>query len=160
MHIQSIPKHILFGKYLLFSALDDILCYSVAMTTPSVSVDPQLPASILRKECPSQSVLDMVASKWSVLILYALRHGRLRYSELQHTVEGISQKMLTQTLRDLERNGLVQRTVYPVVPPHTEYELTELGRSLEGVVYQLSTWSHEHMHAVLEARHVYDSQRK
>jgi len=102
----------------------------------------------------------MVASKWIVLILYALRHGKLRYSELQHTVEGISQKMLTQTLRDLERNGLVKRTVYPVVPPHTEYELTELGRSLEGVVYQLGGWAHEHMQAVLASRHMYDTPSK
>lgn len=130
------------------------------MTTPSVNASHELPVSILRKDCPSQSVLEMVASKWSVLILYALRHGKLRYSELQHTVEGISQKMLTQTLRDLERNGLVKRTVYPVVPPHTEYELTELGHSLEGVVYQLGGWAHEHMQAVLASRHMYDTPSK
>jgi len=127
------------------------------MTTLSTSVDDDLPISILRKNCPSQNVLEMVASKWSVLILYALRHNKQRYSELQHAVEGISQKMLTQTLRELERSGLVKRTVYPVVPPHTEYELTELGHSLEGVVYQLGGWAHEHMEAVLEARHVYDA---
>jgi DNA-binding HxlR family transcriptional regulator len=126
------------------------------MATSSTNVEPNLPASILRKDCPSQGVLDMVASKWSVLILYALRHGKLRYSELQHTVEGISQKMLTQTLRELERSGLVKRIVYPVVPPHTEYELTELGHSLEGVVYQLGGWAHEYMEAVLQARQLYD----
>jgi DNA-binding HxlR family transcriptional regulator len=109
--------------------------------------------NILSKYCPSQSVLDMVASKWSVLVLYALRDGALRYSELQH----VSQKMLTQTLRGLERNGLVQRTVYPVVPPHTEYALTELGRSLEDIVYRLGLWAQEHMVAVLDARNAYDA---
>jgi DNA-binding HxlR family transcriptional regulator len=98
----------------------------------------------------------MVASKWSVLILYALREGKRRYSELQHAVGGISQKMLTQTLRDLERNGLVKRTVYPVVPPHTEYELTKLGHSLEDVIYQLGQWAQQHLDSVLEARHEYE----
>ena len=98
----------------------------------------------------------MVASKWSVLILYALRDGKRRYSELQHSVGGISQKMLTQTLRDLERNGLVKRTVYPVVPPHTEYELTNLGHSLEDVIYQLGQWAQQHLGSVLEARQEYE----
>ena len=65
--------------------------------------------------------------------------------------------MLTQTLRDLERHGLVERTVYPVVPPHTEYELTELGQSLEGVVYELGLWAQENMQAAFAAREAYDS---
>ncbi len=101
----------------------------------------------------------MVAGKWQVLILYALRGGKRRYSELQHTVEGISQKMLTQTLRELERNGLVKRTSYPVVPPHTEYELTELGAGLEYIVYRLGGWAQDNIRAVLEARQAYDAQR-
>ena len=79
----------------------------------------------------------MVAGKWPVLVLYALRCDTLRYSDLQRTVEGISQKMLTQTLRELERNGLVKRTVYPVVPPHTEYCLTELGKTFRRCDLQL-----------------------
>lgn len=101
----------------------------------------------------------MLTSKWSILVLYALRHGTRRYSELQHTVEGISQKMLTQTLRELERNGLVKRTVYPVVPPHTEYELTELGHSLDGLIHQLGSWAEQHLESVLEARATYDTTR-
>lgn len=112
--------------------------------------------NVLSKNCPSNSVLEMVAGKWQVLILYALRGGKRRYSELQHTVEGISQKMLTQTLRELERNGLVKRTSYPVVPPHTEYELTELGASLEDIIYRLGGWAQENIRAVLEARQAYD----
>lgn len=116
-------------------------------------------ANVLSKSCPSNSVLEMVAGKWQVLILYALRGGKRRYSELQHTVEGISQKMLTQTLRELERNGLVKRTSYPVVPPHTEYELTELGTSLEDIIYRLGGWAQQNIRAVLEAREAYDAQR-
>lgn len=115
--------------------------------------------NVLSKNCPSNSVLEMVAGKWQVLILYALRGGKRRYSELQHTVEGISQKMLTQTLRELERNGLVKRTSYPVVPPHTEYELTELGASLEDIIHRLGGWAQENIRAVLEARQAYDAQR-
>jgi len=119
----------------------------------------QPPLNVLSKDCPSNNVLEMVTGKWSVLVLYALRQGALRYSELQHTVTGISQKMLTQTLRELERNGLVKRTVYPVVPPHTEYELTVLGISLEDIVYRLGWWAQEHMLTVLQARQVYDDQK-
>ena len=115
--------------------------------------------NVLSKNCPSNSVLEMVAGKWQVLILYALRDGKRRYSELQGTVEGISQKMLTQTLRELERNGLVKRTSYPVVPPHTEYELTELGVSLEDIIHRLGGWAQENIRAVLEARHAYDTTR-
>lgn len=112
--------------------------------------------NVLSKCCPSQTVLDLIASKWSVLVLYALRHGPLRYSELEQTIEGISQKMLTQTLRSLERNGLVRRTVYPVVPPHTEYVLTPLGTSLDDIVTRLGHWAQDNMLAVLAARAAYD----
>ena len=113
--------------------------------------------NVLSKGCPSNSVLEMVAGKWQVLILYALKGGKRRYSELQGEVEGISQKMLTQTLRELERNGLLTRTSYPVVPPRTEYELTELGRSLEDIIYRLGGWAQENIQAVLDARDVYDT---
>ncbi len=85
------------------------------------------PINVLNKRCPSNDVLDMVADKWSVMIIYALRQETRRYSDLERMIDGISQKMLTQTLRSLERNGLVERKVYPVVPPHVEYTLTQLG---------------------------------
>lgn len=112
--------------------------------------------NVLSKHCPSNSVLEIIAGKWQVLILYALRQRTLRYSELQRAVEGISQKMLTQTLRELERDGLIRRTVYPVVPPHTEYRLTPLGRSLEEIVHDLGGWAQAHMQDVLAARAAYD----
>jgi DNA-binding HxlR family transcriptional regulator len=115
-------------------------------------------ANCLSKHCPSQNVLDMIADRWTVLVAYALKlNGTMRYNQLQTTVEGISQKMLTQTLRSLERNGLVKRTVYPVVPPHTEYNLTELGHSLDDVITQMAIWSMQNMPEVLTARATYDA---
>ena len=115
-------------------------------------------ANCLSKYCPSQSVLDMIADRWTVLVAYALKlNGTMRYNQLQTTVEGISQKMLTQTLRSLERNGLVKRTVYPVVPPHTEYNLTELGHSLDDVITQMAIWSMQNMPEVITARANYDA---
>ena len=115
-------------------------------------------ANVLSKYCPSQSVLDMLADRWTVLVAYALKqHGTLRYSQLQTTIEGISQKMLTQTLRSLERNGLVKRTVYPVVPPHTEYNLTELGHSLDTIIGQMAMWAMQNMPEVIQARASYDA---
>lgn len=133
------------------------MCYTLSMDVTNDNHGGKTLTNVLSKNCPSNSVLEMVAGKWQVLILYALRGGKRRYSELQHTVEGISQKMLTQTLRELERNGLVTRTSYPVVPPHTEYELTELGASLENIVYRLGGWAQENIRAVLEARQAYDA---
>ena len=128
------------------------------MTSPRQEKQPECAdaPNVLSQHCPSNSVLKMVAGKWQVLVLYALRLDKRRYSDLQRSVGGISQKMLTQTLRDLERNGLVERTVYPVVPPHTEYELTELGASLEEVVHDLGVWAQDNMEAVLGARERYD----
>ncbi len=131
------------------------MCYTLLMDATGEQRNET--TNVLSKNCPSNSVLEMVAGKWQVLLLYALRGGKKRYSELQHQVEGISQKMLTQTLRELERNGLVKRTSYPVVPPHTEYELTELGASLEDIIYRLGGWAQEHIQAVFEARHAYDT---
>ena len=140
------------------------MCYTLEMNSSSQQKQPgfhtqpsdALP-NLLSQRCPSNSVLKMVAGKWQVLVLYALRGKTRRYSDLQRSIGGISQKMLTQTLRDLERNGLVERTVYPVVPPHTEYKLTTLGESLEEIVYSLGMWAQENMEAVLGAREVYDS---
>jgi len=86
--------------------------------------------NVLDHACPSQQALALIADKWTALVIYALSSGTLRFSELQRTVGGISQKMLTQVLRGLERDGLVLRVVFPEVPPRTEYTLTPLGRTL------------------------------
>ena len=122
---------------------------------------PEPSVNVCSRNCPSQSVLDMIADRWSVLILYALKkNGTSRYSDLQHTLNGISQKMLTQTLRSLERDGLVRRVSYPVVPPHTEYSLTELSDSLSGITELMSEWAMSNMPAVLENRTRYDARQE
>jgi DNA-binding HxlR family transcriptional regulator len=124
------------------------------------TADQPVEANVMSRNCPSQSVLDMIADRWSILVLYALKcNGTQRYSQLQNVLEGISQKMLTQTLKSLERNGLVNRTSYPVVPPHTEYDLTELGHSLDTIIAPLAVWAMQNMPQVLEARSVYDARQ-
>ncbi len=101
--------------------------------------------SVLDPHCPSRLVLDRIADKWTALIIQILARGTKRYVELQREIGGISQKMLTQTLRSLERDGLVQRTVYPVVPPRVEYTLTRLGRTLIEPLQGLCRWSEKHL---------------
>lgn len=109
--------------------------------------------NILDETCPSRKVLNLIAEKWVVLVIYALSlDDRRRYSELQQRIGGISQKMLTQTLRRMEANGLVERTVYPVVPPVVEYELTPLGRTLLEPIHALKLWAESHLHEVEACR--------
>jgi DNA-binding HxlR family transcriptional regulator len=118
---------------------------------------PNYKANVLNDLCPSRQVIAMIADKWSLLILWALqRDKKLRYGQLQRTVKGISQKMLTQTLRELERNGLVKRTVYEVIPPQVEYELTELGQSLKATLAGVCGWAQKNLGQVMEARASYD----
>jgi len=97
------------------------------VTTQAESV---LSGSPYRADCPTRRILDRIGDRWTVLIVGALWDGSARFSELRRRVEGVSQKMLTQTLRGLERDGLVRRTVYPEVPVRVEYALTEAGRTL------------------------------
>ena len=109
-------------------------------------------------ECPSRQLLDRISDKWVALVLVALEDGPQRYSQLARAIAGVSQKMLTQTLRTLERDGLLTRTVTATVPVTVTYELTALGRSLQEVMYGLKIWAESHMGAVLEARASYDAQ--
>jgi DNA-binding HxlR family transcriptional regulator len=106
--------------------------------------------------CPTRRVLDRIGDRWTVLIVGSLRDGPLRYSEVAARIDGISQKMLTQTLRGLERDGLVKRTMYPEIPPRVEYELTEAGRSLREPLRALEDWAKEHMSEMLAAQNLYD----
>ncbi|GAA3334912.1 helix-turn-helix transcriptional regulator [Curtobacterium sp. C1] len=108
-------------------------------------------------DCPSRQLLDRIGDRWSVLTIGSLAGGPLRYSALASRVQGVSQKMLTQTLRALERDGLVTRTVYPEIPPHVEYELTERGRSLRAVLEPLEDWATTHMAEVQDSRDAYDA---
>ena len=108
--------------------------------------------------CPSRRLLDTIGDKWASLVIVALGvNGSLRYSELSNRIAGVSQKMLTQTLRNLERDGLVSRTATPSVPARVDYELTELGRSLLPVMRSVKDWAEAHMDQVHTARHTYDS---
>ena len=109
--------------------------------------------------CPSRKLLDRIADKWVALVVKSLGDGPKRYSEVSHQLAGVSQKMLTQTLRSLERDGVLTRTVTPSVPVRVDYELTPLGESLNGVLGQLKMWAEEHMPEVDRARADYDARQ-
>jgi DNA-binding HxlR family transcriptional regulator len=101
-------------------------------------------------------VLDLIGDKWSLLVVRSLSRGPLRFSELKRDIDGISQRMLTVTLRDLERDGILTRTVRAVMPPHVSYALTPLGTSLRAAAAPLLDWSVEHLPDIDAARAEYD----
>jgi DNA-binding HxlR family transcriptional regulator len=101
--------------------------------------------------------LDLVSDKWTILIIHSLKKRTMRFSELQREIDGISQRMLIFTLRRMERDGLLSRTVYPVVPPKTEYALTDLGETLWEPLHNLCLWAEEHFNQVIEHRRVHES---
>jgi DNA-binding HxlR family transcriptional regulator len=107
--------------------------------------------------CPSRQLLDRISDKWVTLILAALAGGPLRYSDLGRVIAGISQKMLTQTLRALERDGLVARSVTLQVPVRVDYELTALGAGLQAAVSAVKVWAEMHMDEIDAARSAYDA---
>lgn len=106
--------------------------------------------------CPYRLVLEHVTSRWGVLVLIVLLERPYRFSELRRAIGRVSEKMLTQTLQTLERDGLVHRDARPVIPPRVDYSLTDLGREAAEQVKTLASWTEERMDAVLEARQAYD----
>ncbi|NOU07339.1 MAG: helix-turn-helix transcriptional regulator [Hyphomicrobiaceae bacterium] len=114
-------------------------------------------ANVYAEACPSRAVLALVADKWTLLIMPALRQGPMRNSDLMRRIGGISQKMLTQTLRELERNGLVVRVDHNEVPPRVDYALTPLGRSLAEAIRKLDAWCEAHIDQVEMARQSFDT---
>src|SRR5215217_2230413 len=108
-------------------------------------------------DCPSRLVLDRISDKWVTLVIASLADGPRRFSEVSRQLAGVSQKMLTQTLRTLERDGLVSRTVTPSVPVRVDYALTPLGRTLVPVLGALKDWSETHIEQVLDAREAFDA---
>ncbi|MBB4713288.1 winged helix-turn-helix transcriptional regulator [Streptomyces luteogriseus] len=110
-----------------------------------------------REDCQVRQILDRIADKWSLLVIALLDNRRLRFTELRREIDGVSQRMLTVTLRSLERDGLVKRTVHPVVPPRVEYELTSLGRTLHTTIQSLVTWTEAHREEIAQARSAYDT---
>lgn len=107
--------------------------------------------------CPVRDLLDRIGEKWTVAVLHRLRGGPRRFTQVMHGVPGISQRMLTVTLRNLERDGLVSRTVHPVVPPRVDYELTPRGRTLLETLCVLRAWSLAHMEDIEQSRKEYDA---
>lgn len=106
--------------------------------------------------CPVREVLDRIGDKWSVLVITCLSEGAHRFNALRRRIDGISQRMLTETLRHLERDGLVRRTLYAEVPVRVEYELTALGQTLIEPIAVLATWAERHRSEITAAREVYD----
>jgi DNA-binding HxlR family transcriptional regulator len=113
---------------------------------------------VFEKDCPLRIVLDRIADKWTVMVMSLLSGGKpRRFSELRRAIEGISQKMLTQTLRELERDGLISRTIYPEVPPRVEYTLTTLGHTLCEPIAQLGEWARLHFEEINRAQAAFDA---
>ena len=110
-----------------------------------------------REDCEVRQILDRIADKWSLLVIALLDRRKLRFTELRREIDGISQRMLTVTLRQLERDGLVKRTVHPVVPPRVDYELTPLGGTLHTTIRSLVMWTELHQNEIAVAREAYDA---
>ena len=113
----------------------------------------------LSARCPARDVLGHVADKWTVLVLVILIEGTARFNELRRRIDGITQKMLTRTLRDLEENGFVSRRIYAEVPPRVEYTLTPLGHSLVKVLDTVRDWANRHAGDVVAARQRFATDR-
>jgi DNA-binding HxlR family transcriptional regulator len=112
--------------------------------------------NIYDPECPTRAVLDRVGDKWTVLVVLVLRDGPRRFNQVRDQIGGVAPKVLTETLRRLERDGIVTRTAFPEIPPRVEYALTPLGRSLEQPIRAISDWAEENMPTVTRARESYD----
>jgi len=132
--------------------------YTEERTAPQVRTLRLVTGSMVRKALTPRQVVQIheilttICDKWAVLILYQLSHDTKRHGELQRAIPGVSQKMLTQTLRKLARDRLVRRTVYPVVPPRVDYALTPLGKTITGPLSALYTWTEDHLKEILQAR--------
>ncbi|MEX2693419.1 winged helix-turn-helix transcriptional regulator [Rhizobium mongolense] len=111
----------------------------------------------VREGCEVRQILDRIADKWSLLVIALLEKRTLRFTQLRNSIEGISQRMLTTTLRNLERDGIIERTVYPVVPPRVEYALSPLGCTLHETIRALVGWTESNQAEILAARARYDA---
>ncbi|WP_435768821.1 winged helix-turn-helix transcriptional regulator [Nocardioides sp. SYSU DS0651] len=110
-----------------------------------------------RQDCEVRQILDRIADKWSLLVIALLERRTMRFNELRREIDGISQRMLTVTLRHLERDGLVRRTVHAEVPPRVEYELSPLGCTLLEIIQSLVSWTEQHQHEIAHARAAFDA---
>ena len=128
----------------------------MATSAPTASSKPKASkkqrGELFSVECPSRQVLQNVTSRWGVLVLVALLEGTYRFSDLRRKVGGVSEKMLAQTLQNLEADGFVLRTAYPVVPPHVEYSLTRMGMEVAHEVQSLADWIEGNLYRILKQR--------
>lgn len=115
------------------------------------------PPNILSPNCLSRQALEILADKWVVLVIKSLSLGNRRNGEIMRSISDISQKMLTQTLRNLEYSGFIEREIFREVPPRVEYQLTELGHSLYGLIKQITEWAETHFEDIISARQIHDS---
>ncbi|NNM46199.1 winged helix-turn-helix transcriptional regulator [Knoellia koreensis] len=130
------------------------------MVTKQAAPEPALAPDLARgnafdPECPTRVVLDRLGDKWTVLVIGALADGPLRFTELRARIGAVAPKVLTQTLRALERDGLLTRTVHAQVPPRVDYEITPLGRSLSAPLAVLTDWAEEHVGQIMASREEY-----
>lgn len=125
---------------------------STADPAPSMRLPVGLAGGVFPAGCPSRTVLDHITSKWGVLILLALSEGEQRWSELRRRAEGVSEKMLAQTLKTLERDGLVSRKAQPVIPPRVDYSLTERGYELSALLVPLVAWAFENADDIINGQ--------
>ncbi len=116
----------------------------------------ELHGNVYAGDCPTRQVLDRIGDKWTPLVMGVLEEGTMRFSDIKRRIGGISQKMLTQTLRNLERDGLITRKVYAEVPPRVEYTLTPLGETLTEALATIRHWAESNIDSVLEAQGKYD----
>ena len=114
------------------------------------------PPNVLNEMCPSRQTLEIIADKWATLVLVSIARGINRHNRMLREIGGISKKMLAQTLRKLEQNGIINRKVYPVLPPMVEYTLTPIGRELMEPISMLGTWAEKNSEAVQRARESYE----
>jgi len=112
---------------------------------------------VYAKNCPSRMILDRISNKWSMLILNRLQEETVRFNQLRREIDGISQKVLSQTLKNLERDGLICREAFPTVPVTVEYSITDLGRTLSDTVHVLTHWAEKHYETVVQSQQAYDA---
>lgn len=123
---------------------------------PVIETPPDVDSDVFHSGCPGRVVMEHITGRWATPIVVALRGGPLRFFELRERIDGVSEKMLSQKLRVLVRDGLLERRVQPTIPPQVSYELTELGRSLSRPLHQLVNWIRAHAGDVVDAQHSHD----
>jgi DNA-binding HxlR family transcriptional regulator len=131
-----------------------------ASAEPEASVEPQASIELQAGPCQASEVLGRVGDKWSLQVIFCLGEGTRRFTDLKRGIDGISQRMLTVTLRGLERDGIVTRTMYPVMPPRVDYALTPMGDTLRDAVGTLIGWAHAHLDEIEAARAAYDAREQ